>query len=151
MLLSNLSPRRRDRRDLASAFVGEIVAAMAAVADHSEVKRLQLVQTVACESPFDFSDFKLPKLAVYETNAAKLSLFKVPLPRELSHFYTWLTDLPQRLRALRPSATLSSEEMKWRTQSAIEEIARTMTLGDDLLRSIKVFVSRKQPASITRA
>lgn len=151
MLLSNLSPRRRDRRNLASAFVGEIVAAMEAVADHSEVKRLQLVQTVACASPFDFSDFKLPKLAVYETNAAKLSLFNAPLPRELSYFCTQLTDLPQRLRALKPSAASSAENLKWRTQSAIEEIARTMKLGDDLLRSIKVFVSRKQPASITRA
>lgn len=151
MLLSRLWPRWRNRRNLASAFVGEIVAAMEAVAEHPEVRRLQLIQRTACEPPFDFSHFKLPRFAVYEANVDKLSLFDAPLPRELSYFYTRLADLPQRLLAVKPSDPLPAEDLKSRTQSTIDEIARTMTLGEDLLRSIKVFVSRKQPASISRA
>jgi hypothetical protein len=151
MLLTRLLPRRRDRRNLASAFAGEIAAAIEAVAEHPEVRRLQLVQTSAGERPFDFSHFKLPKLAVYEANADKLSLFDAPLPRELSYFYTRLADLPQRLLAVKPPGTLPAEDLKSRTKSAIDEITQTMTLGDDLLRSIKVLISRKQPASISRA
>jgi len=151
MLFCDLAPRRRDRRNLASAFVGEIVAAMEAVADHSEVKRLHHVASTATEPPFDFSDFKLPRLAVYGANIAKLCLFSAPLPRELSYFCSGLDDLPQRLRALKPSPTSSADDLQSRAQSAIGEIAETMTLGENLLRSVKGFVSRKQPHSITRA
>ena len=49
MLLGSLSPRRRDRRNLASAFVGEIVAAMEAVEEYSEVRRLHLASLTASQ------------------------------------------------------------------------------------------------------
>jgi hypothetical protein len=53
MLLSKLLPHRRNRRNLASAFIGEIVAAMEVVADKREVERLQLALSAVCESAFD--------------------------------------------------------------------------------------------------
>jgi hypothetical protein len=74
MLLSKLSPHRRNHRNLASAFIGEIVAAMEVVADKPEVGRLQLALCAVRDSAFDFSDFQLLGLAVYKINVAKLSL-----------------------------------------------------------------------------
>jgi hypothetical protein len=150
MLLDGFSSRHRNRRNLASAFVGEITAAMEAVEEHAEVKRLQLAASTN-EQGFDFSDFQLPKLIVYEKNVSRLSLFNAPLPRELSYFYTRLMALPAHLRALRLSSSSGAEDVKWQTQDAVAEIAKTMRLGENLLRSIKIFVSRKQPDSISRA
>ena len=150
MLLDGFSARRRNRRNLASAFVGEITAAMEAVEEHAEVKRLQLAANTS-EQGFDFSDFQLPNLIVYEANVSRLSLFNAPLPRELCYFYTRLMALPAHLRALKPSSSSCAEDVKWQTQDAVAEIAKTMSLGENLLRSIKIFVSRKQPDSISRA
>jgi hypothetical protein len=96
-------------------------------------------------------DFALPRLAVYEANVGRLGLFNAPLPRELSYFYTRLNSLPQRLRELRTPPNSSPDEQKLRARIASGEIDQTMMLGNDLLRSMKGFVSRKWPASISRA
>lgn len=143
MLFDTLRPRRREQHGLASALIGEIVAAMEAVERNAATADDQLTP--------DFTDFALPRLAVYEANVGRLGLFNAPLPRELSYFYTRLNNLPQRLRALRTPPTSSPDEQKLRARIAIGEIDQTMTLGNDLLRSMKGFVSRKQPSSISRA
>jgi hypothetical protein len=150
MLLNCLFPRRRGRRSLASAFVGEIVAAMEAVSDHAEVRRL-LVANANGDTQFDFGGFELPHLAVYETNVSRLWLFHAPLPRELSYFYTRLMTLPGHLRALSSGACSSPAEAQQRTKIAYDEVSQTMDLGDSLLRNIKKLVSQKQPNSISRA
>lgn len=149
MLFRNLTPRRRERHGLASALIGEIVAALEAVEVHSTLRRRNGDNLTA--SAADFGDLELPRLMVYEANVSRLSLFNTPLPRELSYFYTRLADLPQRLRALKPSASFSAADIDARAQRALGEIDLTMTLGQDLLRSMKQFVSRRQPASISRS
>ena len=152
MLFGTLRPRRREQHGLASALIGEIVAAMEAVERNSAVQRLYPAGSTADDQPtLDFTDFALPRLAVYEANVGRLALFNAPLPRELSYFYTRLNNLPQRLRALRTPPNSSPDEQKSRAQTAIGEIDQTMTLGNDLLRSMKGFVSRKRPGSISRA
>jgi hypothetical protein len=143
--------RSRNRRNLASAFVGEIAAAMETVEENAEVRRLQLADASEGKAPPDFSNFQLPKFTVYETHVGQLSLFDAPLSRELSYFYTRLMALPVHLRALRPRDSSCAEDMKRRTHEAVEEIAQTMSLGENLLRSFRRFISRKQPASISRA
>jgi hypothetical protein len=150
MLLDYLCPRRKGRRNLASAFAGEIVAAMEAVADNAEIKRL-LRNDSSAAAPFDFTGFELPRLTIYEANAHRLSLFNAPLPRELSYFYTRMMTLPGHLRALSSSGPASGDDAPQRTKVAFEEITRTMDLGDSLLRSIKGFISRRQPRSVSRA
>jgi hypothetical protein len=148
------NPRKRDRRNLASAFVGEIAAALETVERDDSIKQLQNA-TVDSGSDngllLDFSVFRLPKLAVYEANIGNLSLFDAPLPREISYFYTRLMALPGRLRAFKRADRSRSEEMKRKSGDVIEEISEIMRLGDNLLRSFRAFVSRKQPASISRA
>jgi hypothetical protein len=151
MLFDTLMPRRREQHGLASALIGEIVAAMEAVERSSAVQHLHPASTADDRLTLDFTDFELPRLAVYEANVGRLALLNSPLPRELSYFYTRLNNLPQRLRALRTPTSASPEELKSRAQTAIGEIDQTMTLGNDLLRSMKGFVSRKWPASISRA
>jgi hypothetical protein len=143
--------RGRNRRNLASAFVGEIAAAIETVEENAEIRRLQLSDASDGKRLPDFSDFQLPKLTVYETNIGQVSLFEAPLPRELTYFYTRLMALPVRLRALRPEDSSSAEDIKRRTHEAVEEIAQTMSLGENLLRSFRGFISRKQPSSISRA
>jgi hypothetical protein len=146
--------RRRDRRNLASAFVGEIAAAIESVESDEALKRLQEASRHHASDNVtlpDFSDFELPKLAVYEANIGKLSLFDAPLTREISYFYTRLMALSGHLRAFNRAPHSDAEEIKRRTGNLIEEISQIMMLGDNLLRSFRVFVSRKQPASISRA
>jgi hypothetical protein len=150
MLLDCLFPQRRGRRDLASAFAGEIVAAMEAVADHAEVRRLLATPTDG-DARFDFASFELPHLAVYESNVDKLGLFHAPLPRELSYFYTLLMTLPGHLRAVHSGPSASPDDMRQRVKNAYDEVSETMCLGDSLLRSIKKLVSHKQPDLISRA
>jgi hypothetical protein len=106
MLLDCLFPQRRDRRNLASAFAGEIVGAMEAVSDHTDVRRLLAVNANG-DTRFDFGNFELPHLAVYEANVNRLGLFHAPLPRELTYFYTRLMTLPGHLRALSSRACSS--------------------------------------------
>jgi hypothetical protein len=150
MLFDGPWARRRDRRNLASAFIGEIAAAMESVEEHIG-RRLEGAASREAEPPFDFGDFQLPRLAVYEANVGRLTLFNAPLPRELSYFYTRLAALPARLRALKPSSSSSAEVVKQNSQRALEEVTRTMQLGENILHNIKGFVSRKQPDSISRA
>jgi hypothetical protein len=110
VLFAALSTRVRNRRNLASAFVGEIVAAMETVEAHAEVRRLHLIELGESNTLPDFSDLQLPKLTVYETNVGQLALFDSPLPRELSYFYTRLMALPIRLRALKPPDSTSTDD-----------------------------------------
>jgi hypothetical protein len=151
MLLDYLCPSRKGRRNLASAFAGEIVAAMEAIADNAEIKRLLLNDMSAGAASFDFTGFELPRLAIYEANAHRLSVFNAPLPRELSYFYTRMMTLPGHLRALSLSGQASGDTTPQRTKVAFEEITRTMDLGDSLLRNIRGFISRRKPSSISRA
>jgi hypothetical protein len=149
-MFNALFPKWRARRNLASAFVGEIVAAMEVVAEHSEIRRL-LVEKNGGETRFDFREFLLPRLAVYEANASRLVLFNAPLPRELSYFYTRLMALPNRLHSLSSSISVSAEEAHEKSAAALEELTRIMDRGQELLRSFRGFISRKQPCSISRA
>lgn len=151
MLFGVLSARGRSRRNLASAFIGEIVAAMDSIEECAEIKRLESARSGGNESPIDFHDFHLPRFAVYEANANQLGLFNPPLPRELAYFYTRLGALPKRLRELTSPASISEEETRRNAQDALNDVNRTMQLGEDLLRSIKEFVSNKRPDSISRA
>lgn len=151
MLFDGLSVRGRSRRNLASAFIGEIAAAMDSVEGNTEIRRLELSRANANELHPDFSEFQLPRLVVYEANVSQLDLFNAPLPRELSYFYTRLSAIPARLRALKPSAISSAEDIKQRTQDALDDIDQTMILGENLLRSIGGFVSHKRLKSISRA
>jgi hypothetical protein len=151
MVFGALTFGRRERHGLASALIGEIAAAIEALEHYCSVRRSCSNDPEVSDPACDFSDFELPRLAVYEANVAKLSLFTGALPQELSYFYTRLGNLPQRLRELKPSGSSSAEELKARMHTAIDEIDQTMTLGEDLLRSMKAFVSRRQPTSISRA
>jgi len=151
MFLGFLSASERSRRNLASAFIGEIVAAMGSVEDNAKIRRLSLQPFGSNELPVDFSDFQLPKLTVYEANAGRLGVFNAPLPREIAYFYTRFAALPDRLRALTAPSPASIEDMRRKTQEALDDVSQTLQLGEDLLRSIKPFVSRRQPESISRA
>jgi hypothetical protein len=151
VLVGALFVRGRNRRNLASAFVGEITAVMETVEEHPDIKRLSLVQSIETDTPPEFGELHVPKPTIYEMNVGQLLLFDAPLPRELSYFYTRLMGLPGRLRALRRGDPSSAEDVKRRTDEALADIAHTMNLGENLLRSLRKYVSRRQPDSISRA
>jgi len=137
MLFAKLSFHQRSRRGLASAFIGEIAAAMDAVQKHTDLRHTEDGRgPTACRPP----ELRLPKFAVYEANANRLGLFNEPLPQELSYFYTRLAALPLHLRALDAARLSSAGDDKRKNQDWFGDIADTMQLGEDLLRRIRASV-----------
>ena len=140
---------RRSRQNLASALIGEISAAIDLLEKCPEVREMCNIRDGAGAADESFH-FALPKPVVYEGNAARLTAFDSPLPRELSYFYAELSAIPERLRRAMVS-TQDRELRKALAAQAMEEIDRVESLGDQLLRDLRPFVSRARPASISRA
>jgi CRISPR/Cas system CMR-associated protein Cmr5 small subunit len=70
--------------------------------------------------------------------------------RQVAYFYTRIASLADHLHAL-SEATDDLELRKHHARNALAEITNAMNAGDDLLRSLRHHVSRRQPDSITRA
>ena len=141
MFLFGLSSRQRDCRNLASAFIGEIVAVMDVVEKHVDLHGVETGDDGAASRRI--ADLQLPRFVVYEANVGKLDLFNAPLPRELSYFYTRLAALPLHLRMLQ--SLPAPDDERYGRQGLLDDIADTMQLGDDLLRSIKSAVAHEGP------
>jgi hypothetical protein len=141
----------RKRRRLASAFVGEIAGIMSIIEESVHVRQLELAIQAAHGAPIEVAELNLPRLSVYEANACELGVFESPLPRQLAYFYTRLAAAPHRLRSLSLSSYRSVEERDQRAREVLAEITQILKLGEELLRSLRQFVSVKRPSSISRA
>jgi hypothetical protein len=149
MLFASGFGSRRARRNLASAFVGEVAAVLRAI------ERNPLLheggEALVDEEAAEDCVAELPHVVVYEANAGHLDLFNAPLPRELTYFYTRVSALAERLHALAAPHELSEEIRGEYVHLAQADAHRAMELGDELLRHLRPLVSHHQPDTISRA
>lgn len=136
---------RRKRRNLASAFVGEVSAIMALIEEMSQPAsddEPPAKDAVRLSNGLDHPDFLLPRCDLYAANAGKLDLFDSPLPSQLSHFYTRVASLPEFLRAHASPAGNGTVTV---------EFEHILVEGEDLLRNLRPFVSKPHSPTFTRA
>lgn len=150
-MLGILNFRRRHRqRSLASALIGEVTATLEAIEGYDEVKRLEAGAEGAEGHLSELGAFRLPPSPIYNFNIGRLDVFEAPVQRQVAYFYTRIASLADHLQAL-SHATEDPDARKQHARDALDEINTAMNAGDDLLRSLRPHVSRRQPASIMRA
>jgi hypothetical protein len=146
-----MGPSRR-QRSLAAAFIGEIAAILRSIDqrpdsqgidDPSRGSTLPQVETCRFDMP------ALPKFTIYEANAKKIADFDKRTARELAYFYTCLSTLSERLRTLSSQIDLADRNRCIRLVNSDSECV--LEAGDQVLRQLRPFVSRKHSGSITRA
>lgn len=150
--ICSLLRKRRLRRSLALAFVGEI-SALVHEFDISQVtEKLELALATEMAQSIELTNFVLPRFVAYETNANRLNLLGSSLPRQLSHFYTRLALLAGRIRTIASRLSPESDgSRKPAVQLVLSEVKDEMDLADEILRALRILVSAARPASISRA
>jgi hypothetical protein len=143
--------RARSRRGLASALIGEIAAIIDDMEGFEEVRKLEDMEIGADEHLDKLSTFTLPKFSVYESNVDRLDLFDAAIQRQIAYFFTRAGSLTGHLRALATAENDSKDLCRQHAIDAQREINGLSELGDDLLRDLRKLVSKKQPATISRA
>ena len=143
--------RSRSRQGLASALIGEIAAVIDDMEGFEEVRKLENMEIGADEHLDELSAFTLPKFAVYDANTDRLDLFDAPIQRQIAYFFTRAGSLAGHLHALALTKNESKELCKQHAIDAQKEIYGLSELVDDLLRDLRRLVSKKQPATISRA
>ncbi len=143
--------RTRSRRGLASALIGEIAAVMDGMEGFEEIRKLEDMETGAEEHLDELGAFALPRFSVYESNADRLDLFDAALQRRISYFFACAGSLAAHLHAHALTKKDATELCKQHAIDAQREINGLSELGDDLLRDLRKFVSKKQPLAISRA
>jgi hypothetical protein len=143
--------RGHARRGLASALIGEIAAVIDGMEGFEEVRKLEEMEIGAESHPEELGAFTLPKFSVYESNAGRLDLFDPAIQRQIVYFFTRAGSLAGHLHALASTRKGAKELCKQHAIDAQKEIIGLSELGDDLLRDLRKLVSKKQPATISRA
>jgi hypothetical protein len=143
--------RSRSRRGLASALIGEIAAVIDSMERFEEVRKLEDMAIGAEENLDELGAFTLPAFSVYASNADRLDLFDASVQRQIAYFFTCAGSLAGHLHALASTKKESKELCRQHAIDAQKEINGLSELGDDLLRDLRKLVSRKQPATISRA
>ena len=143
--------RSRSRRGLASALIGEIAAVIDSMERFEEVRKLEDMAIGAEENLDELGAFTLPAFSVYASNADRLDLFDASVQRQIAYFFTCAGSLAGHLHALASTKKESKELCKQHAIDAQKEINGLSELADDLLRDLRKLVSRKQPATISRA
>jgi hypothetical protein len=133
------SGRACRRRNLANAFLGEVLALVEAVEAYEDFDRLKVAAEGTLKSLADFQVFAPPRFVVYENSVGHLGIFNSPLQHGVILFYTRLQRLVDYLNAL-PSFATSPETSKQCARAALTEISGTIVLGDELVRSLRRFV-----------
>ena len=143
--------RSRSRRGLASALIGEIAAVIDGMEGFEEVRKLEGMELGAEEHLDELGAFTLPKFSVYESNADRLDLFDAATQRQIAYFFARAGSLAGHLHALASAKNESKELCRQHAIDAQREINDLSELGDDLLRDLRKLISKKQPATISRA
>src|SRR5437660_1252804 len=104
--------RRRSRRGLALALIGEIAAVMDGIEGFEEVRKLEDLAAGAEEHLDELGAFTLPRFSVYESNAGRLDLFEPAIQRQIAYFFTRAGSLAGHLHALAAAKADSIELRK---------------------------------------
>ncbi len=143
--------RSRSRRGLASALIGEIAAVMDSMERFEEVRKLEDMQIGAEQNLDELGAFSLPAFSVYQSNADRLDLFDASVQRQIAYFFACAGSLAGHLHALASTKKDAKELCQQHAIDAQKEINGLSELGEDLRRDLRKLVSRKQPATISRA
>lgn len=143
--------RRRSRRGLASALIGEIAAVIDCMEGFEEVRKLENMTIGAEEQLDELGGFTLPRFSVYETNANRLDLFDAATQREISYFFTRAASLAGHMHVLASTKREEPELCRQHAADAQREINDLLQLGDSLLRDLRKIVSKRQVETISRA
>jgi hypothetical protein len=134
---------KRKRRNLASAFVGEVSAIMTLIEEIAQPQP-------DCERPVsNQAHLALPGCDLYKANAGQLDVFDAPLPSQLTHFYTRVASLPELLCAHAERHLAAEGQLINRPLDP--EFEHILAEGEGLLRNLRPFVSRPHSPTITRA
>jgi hypothetical protein len=139
---------RTERRNLASALIGEIVAVLRGFEANSLVEQLELA---AANADRNLPQFSLPPFVAYRAIAQKLDRLRAPLPRQIVFFYTRLSAIEDDIRTVNSMALEQNSDRKRQLKMILAELQDTLRLGDEILRSLRRMVSTRRPISITRA
>lgn len=137
---------RREVRCLASAFIGEIAAILRVIETHDVVSALERASGSAT-GVHTLPSLQLPPFTIYMSDAAALDKLPLPAPRQIAYFYAQIASVQNDLGAL----TAEREDNAERRRCVLSELKEALALGDDILRGLRPLISRRYPASLTRA
>jgi hypothetical protein len=143
---------RREIRNLASAFVGEIAAILHLIETHDVVSMLEKALD-ASDGTVALPNLTLPPFTIYTADAARLDELPFPAPRKIAYFYAQIAsirdDLTQLATESVPECSAGSRTKEIRC--ALTELNDALALGDDILRELRPLLSPKHQKSLTRA
>ena len=156
MSLSNWSlhslTHRRQIRNLAAAFVGEIAAILRLIETHDVVSILEKALD-ASDSTVALPNLTLPPFTIYTADAARLDELPFPAPRKIAYFYAQIASIQDDLTRLatEPVPEGSAGSRTERIRYVLTELNDALALGDDILRELRPLLSPKHQKSLTRA
>ena len=136
--------QRRERRNLASALIGEIVA----ILDTAEKQGL-VAQLDRCASEDGLllpHQPALPPFAIFNGNAGALGCFDAPLPRKIAYFYTRFATLWGSLEGLSaaPAGAMGNDLRAQRARALATEFRTLLDLADDILRQLRPLLPQRR-------
>ena len=149
--LHNLT-HRREIRNLASAFVGEIAAILHLIETHDVVSMLEKALD-ASHRVAAVPNLTLPPFTIYTVDAARLDQLPFPAPRKIAYFYAQIASIQDDLACLaaEPVREGAAGGRLGRIRCVLAELNDALALGDDILRDLRRLLSPKHQTSLTRA
>jgi hypothetical protein len=143
---------RREIRNLASAFVGEIAAILHLIETHDVVSMLETALG-ASGRVAALPALTLPPFTIYTVDAARLDQLPFPAPRKIAYFYAQIASIQDDLARLaaEPVAEGSAGGRRDRIRCVLAELNDALALGDDVLHDLRPLLSPKHQTSLTRA
>ena len=143
---------RREIRNLASAFVGEIAAILHLIETHDLVSILEKALD-ASDSEGALPTLMLPPFTIYKADAARLDDLPFPAPRKIAYFYAQIASIRDDLTLLATQAgpKCSAGSRTKRIRCVLTELNDALALGDDILRELRPLLSPKHQKLLTRA
>jgi hypothetical protein len=143
---------RRETRNLASAFVGEIAAILRLIETHDVVSKLEKALD-GSDDAVALPNLALPPFTIYTVDAARLDKLPFPTPRKIAYFYAQLASIQDDLTRLatEPVPEGSAGSRTPRIRCVLTELNDALALGDDILRDLRPLLSPKYQKSLTRA
>jgi hypothetical protein len=143
---------RREIRNLASAFVGEIAAILHLIETHDVVSMLEkALDTPDRAAPLP--NLTLPPFTIYTVDAARLGDLPFPAPRKIAYFYAQIASIQDDLARLvaEPIPERPAGDRLGRIRGLLTELNDALALGDDILRELRPLLSPKYQISLSRA
>jgi hypothetical protein len=143
---------RRETRNLASAFVGEIAAILHLIETHDVVSILEKALD-ASDNAVTLPNLTLPPFTIYTVDADRLDALPFPTPRKIAYFYAQLASIRDDLTRLaaEPVPEGSAGSRTPRIRGVLNELNDALALGDEILRDLRPLLSPKYQKSLTRA